>query len=295
MNLLHLEYFREVAANEHVQKTGEKLHVSPSSISAGIRSLEEELGLNLFDRVGRNMRLNQYGKQFLPYVEEAFSALNRGVEAVQQTQGQLQNQVSLSLLDGALWDGIFTRFNLQYPEIQIRQISRDPDRQGKLIYQAELDFIITDIDLENRSLAYCTLFDDPFVIAAPKDHPMAQDPGTPKSIFDFQDDLFLFRPKTDYFQQATDKVLSQIGFTPTRKMECEYSLRHLVFEKGASVIITTKRTMQVKLSDYACVSIQEFEPFSLVKKLYWKKDIPLSPGARQFKEFLLQAIEEQGI
>lgn len=44
MNLLHLEYFREVAISKHVQKTGEKLHVSPSAISAGIRSLEQALG-----------------------------------------------------------------------------------------------------------------------------------------------------------------------------------------------------------------------------------------------------------
>ena len=66
MNLLHLEYFRALANIQHVQKTGEYLHVSPSAISAGIRSLEQELGVQLFNRVGRSMKLNDCGKVFPP-------------------------------------------------------------------------------------------------------------------------------------------------------------------------------------------------------------------------------------
>lgn len=294
MNLLHLEYFREVANNEHVQKTGEKLHVSPSAISAGIRNLEQELGVQLFDRVGRNMKLNQFGRQFLPYVEEAFEALQRGVKALNEAQEHAQHSVSFSLLDAALWNKIFMHFSASNPNIRIRQISRDPDRQGKLMYEANLDFIVTDIDLENNALDHCTLFTDSLVLAVAKNHPLAHAHSEPQSIFQFQDELFLFRPKSDYFQQAVDKVLSQIGFDPARKMECEYMLRHFVFEKGSSVIITTKRTLQSELSEYAaCIQIKEFAPFSLVKKLYWKKDVPLSSGAIKFKEFLLQAIDEQ--
>ena len=110
MNLLHLEYFRGVAMIEHVQRTGEKLHVSPSAISAGIRSLEQELGVQLFDRVGRNMRLSEYGKQFLPYVEQAFAALDHGVEALQTAQGRCSKNVRFSVLDGALWNYILIPF-----------------------------------------------------------------------------------------------------------------------------------------------------------------------------------------
>ena len=101
MNLLHLEYFREAARSEHVQKTGERLHVSPSAVSSGIRSLEQELGVNLFDRVGRNMKLNEYGKIFLPYVEEMFSSLHNGVNAVQAARHQ--KRVSFTISDAALY------------------------------------------------------------------------------------------------------------------------------------------------------------------------------------------------
>lgn len=77
MNLLHLEYFREAARSEHVQKTGERLHVSPSAVSSGIRSLEQELGVNLFDRVGRNMKLNM-GKFSSPISRRCFPPCTMG-------------------------------------------------------------------------------------------------------------------------------------------------------------------------------------------------------------------------
>ena len=97
------------------------------------------------------MRLSEYGKQFLPYVEQAFAALDHGVEALQTAQGRCSKNVRFSVLDGALWNYILIPFSAKYPDINIHQISRDPDRQGKLMDQANLDFILTDLDLDNNN------------------------------------------------------------------------------------------------------------------------------------------------
>lgn len=288
MNLLHLEYFREVARNEHVQKTGERLHVSPSAISAGIRSLEQELGVNLFDRVGRNMRLNEFGKQFLPYVEEAFACLQNGVDAIHTAQGTHRNSVRFSVQDGALWNYLLTPFSAEHPDINIRQISREPDRQGKLMEEANLDFILTDLELDSNTLEHCTLFQDKLVIGVSEKHPLAQRRDELISIFDFQEDLFLLRPKSDLFQQYVDQLLTEIGFRPSKVMVMEYMLRYRMFQEGPGVIITTQRVMDRETSmlpNAVCLQIKEFADFVLTKKLYWKKNVPLSPSAVIFKEY----------
>lgn len=288
MNLLHLEYFREVAIIEHVQRTGEKLHVSPSAISAGIRSLEQELGVKLFDRVGRNMRLSEYGKQFLPYVEEAFAALDRGVEAIHNAQGQYSKNVRFSVQDGALWNYLLIPFSAKYPDINIHQISREPDRQGKLMDQANLDFILTDLDLDNNNLEHCELFSTTLVVGIPKNHPLAHLSGQEVSIFDLQNDLFLFRPKTDMFQQYVDQILDTIGFHPSKVRVMEYMLRYRMFQEGPGIIITTQRIMDREtalFSHAAYLRIKEFADFPLVKKLYWKKSPPLSPSAEIFRDY----------
>lgn len=289
MNMLHLEYFREVARSEHIQKTGERLHVSPSAISAGIRSLEQELGIHLFDRAGRSMRLNEYGKQFLPYVESAFATLQNGVDALHAARGDQRKSVRFSVQDGALWTYLLAPFSATHPDINIRQISREPDRQGKLMDEADLDFILTDLDLDNGALDHCVLFRDKLVVGVSESHPLAQLRGTPLSIFDLQDDLFLLRPKSDMFQQYVDQLLKKIGFRPSKVMVMEYMLRYRMFQEGPGVIITTQRVMDretAMLPHAVCLQIREFADFALTKKLYWKKTVPLSPAAVTFKEYL---------
>lgn len=293
MNLLHLEYFRELAHSEHVQETAKKLHVSASAISSGVKNLEQELGVCLFDRIGRNMRLNEYGKRFLPYVEEAFHALQQGVEDLDAARLQHKNKVSFSVRDAAFWIGVFGRFNELHPDIYIRQIDSDPDPRGRLMDLADLDFMITDIDVQNERLDHCALHADTLVLAIPRDHPLAKENDKPRSIFDFQQDTFFFRPKEDYFQQLVDARLTQIGFRPQKVMEMEYILRSMMLEKNAGVIITTELTTQNELYRHAVVvRILEFIGFPHVKKLYWRRDKPLSPAALQFKDYVIAATAE---
>ena len=71
MNLKQLEYFRMIAELEHFTKASEKLLISQSSLSHSIKELEAELGVELFMRQGRNVKLTKYGQMFLPFVEQA--------------------------------------------------------------------------------------------------------------------------------------------------------------------------------------------------------------------------------
>jgi len=65
MKLLQLYYFRALAEKEHLYRTATELYISPSALSTTISRLEKELGVQLFDRVGRNIRLNDNGKKIL--------------------------------------------------------------------------------------------------------------------------------------------------------------------------------------------------------------------------------------
>ena len=75
MNLSQLEYFQIVAKEEHISRAAEKLHISQPSLSTTIRRLENELDTLLFDRVGRNIYLNEAGKKLLNHVNYIFSQI----------------------------------------------------------------------------------------------------------------------------------------------------------------------------------------------------------------------------
>lgn len=65
MDLLQLKYFKVVAEQEHITKSAKLLMVSQPYLSAIVARLEEEMGGQLFDRDGRNVVLNEYGKILL--------------------------------------------------------------------------------------------------------------------------------------------------------------------------------------------------------------------------------------
>ena len=77
MTITQLTYFKELAKIQHITKTAQFLHISQPSLSSALKSLEEELGVKLFDRNGKLLVLNDNGQLFLQYVEKALSSLAR--------------------------------------------------------------------------------------------------------------------------------------------------------------------------------------------------------------------------
>ena len=65
ITLLQLDYFRRLAASEHITATARELYISQTALSNMLSGLEKELGVRLFDRVGRSIRLNEAGRVYL--------------------------------------------------------------------------------------------------------------------------------------------------------------------------------------------------------------------------------------
>lgn len=78
MDIRNIEYFLHLAKYEHVSATADLLHISQPSLSKHITSLEREIGVKLFDRIGNRIVLNKTGEQFAQYAKQAVELLNAG-------------------------------------------------------------------------------------------------------------------------------------------------------------------------------------------------------------------------
>lgn len=95
MNLNHLKYFVALANLGSVTKVAEENYVSQPAVSKMIKQLETELGVKLFDRDGRTIKLNEAGKLFYSYVSDSLNLLNRGIKAVQNQQINQQKPINV--------------------------------------------------------------------------------------------------------------------------------------------------------------------------------------------------------
>jgi DNA-binding transcriptional LysR family regulator len=82
MEVRQLQIFRILAEELNFTRTAERVHTVQSNVTAQIKALEEELGVPLFDRLGRRVTLTDAGHRFLPFAEQALSAMEKGQRAV---------------------------------------------------------------------------------------------------------------------------------------------------------------------------------------------------------------------
>lgn len=86
MNLEHLRYFETIAKLEHYGKAASLLHVTQPNLSHAMAQLEDELGIKLFEKSGRNVRLTRYGAVFLEVVSGSLEQLDRTVRNLKEIQ-----------------------------------------------------------------------------------------------------------------------------------------------------------------------------------------------------------------
>ncbi|OBR92864.1 MULTISPECIES: LysR family transcriptional regulator [Clostridium] len=87
MNLNQLYYFRKLAQLQHFTHAAKELYITQPSLSGAISSLEEELGIELFHRQGRKIKLTKYGKVFYQYVCNSLGELEKGIDCLKESSG----------------------------------------------------------------------------------------------------------------------------------------------------------------------------------------------------------------
>lgn len=95
MELLQLKYFQTVAYTEHISKAAEQLKIAQPSLSLTIKRLENELGTNLFERKGRNIKLSSAGKILLKHVNRIFTEIENAQTEIQLEEHQISDTITL--------------------------------------------------------------------------------------------------------------------------------------------------------------------------------------------------------
>lgn len=132
MEMLQLRYFYESAISESFSKTAKKYMVPVSSVSASIKRLEKEVGVELFNRNGNRIELNENGKRLLATVSNTLTQLEVTVDAIsrQTTEGETITILARCGRESlAYWTTMFYRM---YPSVSFKMTFEDiPENYGK--------------------------------------------------------------------------------------------------------------------------------------------------------------------
>jgi DNA-binding transcriptional LysR family regulator len=291
MEWQQLEYFQTVARLEHFTRASEQLSIAQSTLSRAISNLEQELGTPLFDRRGRNVFLNQYGKVFLSHVEEALQIVQTGKHRIQEMLDAASGMVSLAFfttLGVHLVPDLIRGFNELYPNVQFQltQSIKTPTMLEEL-ESGQLDLIFCLPPSEQSKVEWSPLFSEELYVIVPANHPLAKFDSI--RLIDIADEQFIILKKGIGLRGITDSLCAKAGFEPKIAFEGE-ELSMIVGLVGSGLGVSlipsiTKvdptRTSLLRIKDPDCrrhIGIA------------WNRERKLSLAALKFKNFVLERV-----
>jgi LysR family transcriptional regulator, hca operon transcriptional activator len=146
MELRHIRYFLTVAETESFTKASEKLFIAQPSLSQQIKDLEHEVGVSLFDRSSRKVRLTEEGQAFQIYAKRTLENSQQAIAAARQVAEQKKNQIHIGFLNVAelkIMPNILAGLKQQMPNIKIHLHSLTCTEQIQKLKNAELDISFT--------------------------------------------------------------------------------------------------------------------------------------------------------
>lgn len=98
MNLSQLYYFRKLAELQHYTQAAQELYITQPALSNSISHLEKELGIPLFERDGRTVKLTRYGREFYEYTVESLNALEKGIALAREHAGSPLGSIDIGTI-----------------------------------------------------------------------------------------------------------------------------------------------------------------------------------------------------
>jgi DNA-binding transcriptional LysR family regulator len=165
-----LRYFVTVAECEHFGRAAETLHIVQAAVSKQVARLERELGLTLFDRSHRRVRLTPDGQVFLAHARRALRGIDRAVAAAAElaagNTGLLRIGSSIGL--GPRVEAILAVVRGEYPGITL-QVTTSPSTTGHLaaVVDHDLDAAFVAAPVATPGVRVHHLWDEPLLLAVP--------------------------------------------------------------------------------------------------------------------------------
>lgn len=280
MELSQLLYFRHVARTENISKSASELHISQPALSKMISILEKDLGVKLFDRQGKHIKLNRFGSMFLKRVEIALDALDNGRRELEDISGRMIGTLHVSFdVASHIMPDLLREFRDYHPDVtfHLLQHFRNPA-------QTKFDFCITSSPVELRGTAHIELLREEVFLAVPQSHPLAAMKTV--RLSDVAEDGFIALKRGRSLRETTDAFCTLAGFKPRIIFESDdpATVRGLIRAgQGIAFVpaITWKGT-----TDSSVVLLRVTHPECIrIIELHWMEDWYLSVAAQAFRQF----------
>lgn len=302
MHFKQLEVFLHVMRLKSFSKAAEALYLSQPTVSAHIRSLEDELGSQLFIRSTKEITPTRAGKSFHPYAAELMTIQEKALTDLQKLTTEVKGVLTIAcstVPSQYLMPQILPQLTSQYPQVFFTIKQYDSQDVIQKVIDMEAEVGICGSKKERVPCVFVPIAADPLVVVTPNT-PMYQSFGPHLPIEELKKATFILREEGSGTRKESEQFLLSIGLEPNHlqssvQLHSTESILQGV-RNGLGVSIVSQRAAR-DFADMGLVRLFYMETESLHRMLYlvYHKNHPLTPAAEAFIETVTQCCKTENV
>lgn len=293
MELRHLRYFEAVARHSHVTRAAAELHIAQPALSKQISQLEQELGVALFDRVGRNVRLTEAGEALLPHARAAMAQVEAARAEMAERIGLRRGRATVGTtptVGTQLLPTVLAAFNKQFPGIELRLHEAGVQTLLDLLETGLTDVAVVTLPVDDEHLTVVPLFSEEMMLAVWRGHSLAA--RAEVRLRELEHEPWLLSPENYELRETTLNACAAAGFTPRVVLdggEMDTLLRFVAAGIGVALV---PRLAVNGTDELATLQVSD-QRLTRSLGIVWRGDRVASPAARALREFLVQRLRRE--
>ena len=292
MEFSQLEAFLEAANRGSFRRAADALYLSQPSVSARVQTLESEVGVTLFNRTARGVRLTDMGRTFLPFAQRSMETLRRGrevLESVRQTSAGILNMATARVIGTYVLPETLQKFQQLYPDANLHIKVGGSSDVLQMVVDEEVQLGLARF-MQHPDVDALHLYDEEAVLVVHPGHSftktrvaaMSQVAQEPLIVYDPGD------PGSSYFQ-FINRVCRDAGVTAKVEMNLDSveAAKNMVrLGLGVSFLPRSAVRREVEFESLILIDLAEVPPVLLPTYLLLRRGQEIGPTAKSFLKLL---------
>lgn len=294
VTLKQLETFLAVAETRGFRRASERLNLSQSAVTAHIQQLEATLGVPMFHRTTRSVRLTDAGTELLERASRTITGLEDIIRAFRDEAAMTRGRVLLACAPSfasSILPPALAAFQARHPEIFIQVREAYGSEIIEALRTDSVDFGIGPLDQDDKDIAFTHLLSDGFVAVINGDHPLAKKKAL--NFSDIKDLPILAMPRRSATRDLLEKTFEKHGCV----LEPKYEMLHhqtliSMADAGLGIAILPETAVPTaRDGSYAVIPLTEPDMKRRMGILMSRGHNP-SPAARAVADMLPEFVAE---